>query len=114
MPPKRISPSTELDRLENIVTQFIVSAKNLVESDHEKVALMYDFLFVGKPDAAPPVLPFVSLMQRNTDHIDSFKRGFNKIIWMGIGLLLTAAGIFTVAVYNHVFVVQIANAVAPK
>lgn len=100
---------SEISKLETLVADFTQSAKTLVESDHEKTALMYDFLFVGKPDASPPVLPFVALMQRNTEDIITFKKSVNRFTWILIGILVSAAGVFTLAVYNHVFSLQALN-----
>jgi len=101
-----------IDRLEHLVEQFTKSASQLMESnqqmiktDHEKVDLMYDFLFVGKPDASPPVNPFVTTVQRNVEDVSDFKRSITRIIWMIVAMLITAGGAFGLAVYNHVFLV---------
>lgn len=105
--PKTKSHLSEINRMETLVSDFVQSAKTLVESDHEKVALMYDFLFVGKPNESPPVLPFAALMQRNTEDISSFRKSVNRFAWILVSLLVSAVGIFTLAVYNHVFAAQV-------
>lgn len=102
----RKTPAVAIGQLETLIYQFTKSATDLIESDHKKVDLMYEFLFVGRPNDNPPLMPFVSIMQRNTDDIRSFKKAMNKAIWISVGLLLTALGGVFVAIYNHLVTIK--------
>jgi hypothetical protein len=89
-----------------LITDFTTATQGLVQAvqaDREKINFVYDFLFIGKPEANPPVPPFVVSMQRNTEDIDDFKKVAGRLLWAMVGLILTGISLFTVAVYNHVY-----------
>lgn len=105
MPTKRISTPT-LERLENTVNEFVKASQTLLESDHKKIDLVYDFLFVGQPAADPPVQPFVSMVQAalisNRKDVDTINSWAGKIAWSVIGLLIGGAGWFIGTTLTHI------------
>lgn len=103
-PRRRISDlehlETVVESLANTTANFTNAAQKLIESDHEKVELIYKFLFLGEPGSSPPVPPFVISMQKNGDDIDSFKNSFSKFAWIVISILVTGIVSFIFAIYN--------------
>jgi hypothetical protein len=89
-----------------LISDFISATQGLVEADHKKVDFVYEFLFIGKPDANPPVPPFIVSMQKNTDDISEFKGALSKLVWAIVGLIITGISLFTVTVYNHVYLIS--------
>ena len=111
---KSSKAGTELSRLESLVENFVKSTKELVESntalvksDHEKLDMVYEFLFVGRPRHEPPVPPFVEIVRRNVEDVKDFRNGLKRLAWMMVGILLAALGAFTIAIYNHVFLLPV-------
>ncbi len=99
--------SPDLDRLENIVTTFTGKVEQMLEEDHKKTALVYDFLFVGQPQADPPVQPFVSQVQASLSsqekQLNSMKSVASKFIWLVLGVLVGGAGWFVTTTLGHIF-----------
>lgn len=106
MAPKKPITSDDLERLEHTVDVFVEASKTLLEQDHKKIDLVYDFLFLGQPNADPPVAPFVSMVQAaltsNRNEINSIKSVAGKLIWSVIGLVIGGAGWFIGTTLSHI------------
>jgi hypothetical protein len=97
----------DIDRLESIVEDFIKSSRDLLTEDHKKIDMVYEFLFLGQPQADPPVQPFVAQVQTAlTGHgrdIDSMKTAASRLLWLIVGLVIGGAGWFFTTTIAHVF-----------
>jgi hypothetical protein len=98
--------SDDLDRLEELVSEFVSTSKDMLKQDHEKVNLVYDFLFLGQPQAEPPVPPFVAQVQNSlinqSKEIDGIKSVAGKLIWSLVGLAIGGAGWFVLTTITHI------------
>lgn len=97
--------SPDLDRLEALVTEFTSKADKMLEEDHKKVELVYDFMFLGQPQADPPVLPFVAQVQNSlSSHersINSIRSAASRVFWIIVGLLMGGAFWFIGQTLTH-------------
>lgn len=107
MAPRRQLTPDDLERLEGIVTDFVTASRTMLENDHKKIDLVYDFLFLGRPDAEPPVAPFVSQVQSSlANHrkdIDGIQQIGSRVIWSFVGLAIGGLGWFIGTTLLHIF-----------
>lgn len=106
MAPRKQPRADDLDRLESLVSEFVGTSKTMLEADHRKIDIVYDFLFLGQPQADPPVPPFVSMVQSSlTSHknqLNTINSIAGKLIWSLVGLLVGGVGWFIGSTLLHI------------
>lgn len=92
--------------MEKIVNDFVDSSRTMLENDHKKIDLVYDFLFLGQPTADPPVAPFVAQVQNSlsshSSQINRIQSIASRLLWLVVGAALTGATWFIGTTIVHI------------